>query len=465
VNLVKQVRWLVVACILALIASGCSRSDDDTGATTSGGTSASTAPEHGPVSFGSERDVCGPGDASGATAQGVTDDSIRVATFADPGFAGRPGLNQELFDTATVFSKWCNDAGGINGRSLVVDLRDAALTNYQALMVESCRDDFFLVGGGAVFDNTGVEDRLECLLPDIAGFVATPETRSADLLVQPNPSPFADQTVGEFRWLGKEYPRSTEHVGILTGDLAPIELVAKAQRQGVEKLGWKVVYDDEYPAAGVADWTPYVQALKDKGVRGLIWIGEPESLAKLEQAMTNANYEVDWVRAETNNYDRTLIEIAGAGLQPTFVPMNFAPFERASTNPATQQYLDLFARYAPDAKTKALLGLQAWSAWLLFAKAVKACGSGVTRKCVYDHAARVHSWTGGGLQSETDPGNDGGSRCFAMVKATPKGFVAVDIDANDGVYACSDRHRVPLPGPFPESATLADVGKSMDDLK
>jgi hypothetical protein len=298
----KHFRWIVLVCVAALVAAGCSRGDDDTArdASTTTSTAATSATDG---SFGTLKDLCGPGDATGATAQGVTDDAIKIATFSDVGFAGRPGLDQELFDTAKVFTEWCNAAGGINGRKLEVHERDAALTNYQARIIDSCREDFFMVGGGAVFDDSGVKDRLECLLPDIAGYVVTPEARSADLLVQPLPNPFDNQTVGEFRWLGKKYPQSTEKVGVLAADIATTAAVGKAQTQGVDTLDWKVVYTDKYPATGVADWSPYVQGLKDKGVRGLIWIGEPENLAKLEQAMTNANYKVDWIRADTNHYD------------------------------------------------------------------------------------------------------------------------------------------------------------------
>jgi ABC-type branched-subunit amino acid transport system substrate-binding protein len=461
----KHLRWIVVVCVVAIVASGCSRSDDDRGAGASSTTSSTAAAAASGGSFGTLKDVCGPGDAKGATAQGVTDDSIKVATFADPGFAGRPGLDQELFDSAKVFAEWCNAAGGVNGRKIEIDYRDAALTDYQARMVESCRDDFFMAGGGAVFDNTGVNDRLECLLPDIAGYVVTPEARSADLLVQPLPNPFTNQTVGEFRWLGKKFPKTTKKVGILGADIATTTIIAKAQRQAVEKLGWKLVYDDKFPAAGPADWTPYAQGMKDKGVEGLIWVGDPENLAKLEEAMTNTNYNVDWVRADTNQYDDKLIELAGDLLQPTYIPTAFVPFSEAKSNPATQQYLDLFAQYAPDAKTKALLGLQAWSAWLLFAESVKACGSDVTRKCVYDHAKSVHEWTGGGLHAPTDPGNNVGTLCFAMVKATPKGFVVVDVKPNEGQFNCSKQNRIDLPGPFPDPVTLESVGKSLNDLK
>ena len=57
------------------------------------------------------------------------------------------------------------------------------------------------------------------------------------------------------------------------------------------------------------------------------------------------------------------------------------PFELASQYPATQQYIDLLNQYAGGAKPKSL-GVNAMSAWLLWATAAKACGSNLTRDCV-----------------------------------------------------------------------------------
>ncbi|MGZ8752453.1 MAG: ABC transporter substrate-binding protein, partial [Acidimicrobiia bacterium] len=185
----KGLRLLAAVLALVMFAGACGRSDDDS-AGSSDESSTSTSPDSGGKSadFGTLTDVCQDGSGGGATAQGVTADSIRIGTISDPGFAGRPGLNQELFDTAEVFSQWCNDRGGINGRTIQVDKLDAALTNYKPVVLQACADDFYLVGGGAVFDDTGVEDRLNCLLPDVAAYVVTPEARGADLLTQPVPN-------------------------------------------------------------------------------------------------------------------------------------------------------------------------------------------------------------------------------------------------------------------------------------
>src|SRR5262245_52334422 len=162
----KWVRWVALPVVLVLVAGACGRSDDDT-ASTGRSSSTSERPVGGDAksaTFGTLADVCQDGTPSGSPAQGVTPDEIDISTVSDPGFAGRPGLNQELFDSAEVFSKWCNDRGGINGRRIVVHERDAALTNVVPQMTNACREDFMTVGGGAVFDQDGVKVRLECLM-------------------------------------------------------------------------------------------------------------------------------------------------------------------------------------------------------------------------------------------------------------------------------------------------------------
>jgi len=276
----------------------------------------------------------------------------------------------------------------------VVDERDAALTNYKPRMAEACSEDFFMVGGGAVFDDTGVEDRLRCLLPDIPGFVVTPQARGVDLVVQPLPNSNTVVLTGTFNWLG-----------------------------------------------------------------------EPENLAKLSQGLRNAASPLEWVRADANHYDQTLIEVGGDAVDNVYIHSAFYPFEEAADNPATQEYLDAFAEYTPDGKDRAYLGLQAWSAWLLFAQSARDCGSDLTRKCVYDNAKSVHEWTGGGLHVATDPGTNTPSGCFTVMQATPDGFIRPDIDANDGIYRCDDAGLYELEGDYGEGATLADVGLSEADLR
>jgi ABC-type branched-subunit amino acid transport system substrate-binding protein len=458
--------------VLALVASACTRGDDDVEAgpgddttTTEGG--GSTEPEGaGPGDFGDLKGVCGDGDASGETAQGVTDDEIQIGTISDPGFVGRQGLNQELFDASKVFAEWCNEAGGINGREIKVVERDAALFEYKQRITEACAEDFFLVGGGAVFDDTGQEERLGCLLPDIPAYLVTPQARGADLEAPPLPSALDEVAIGVYQYLDEKFPDSTQKVGFMTGNVPATVTVDKQNQEGVESLGWEVVYQTQYNAAGETSWTPFAQAMQSNGVKGLVYTGEPENAAALLKAFDEIQYELDWVVVGPNHLDDKFIEVGGAAVRNAFMLSSVVPPFMADENPATQQYLDLFEEYLPNGKSRALLGYNSFSAWLLFATAAKECGSELTRTCVFENAKAITEWTGGGLHATTDPSQGEGPRCFIVVEATPDGFeIPEDFEATDGLFRCSDDSVAELEGDYGRGVTLEDVGKSIDDLE
>jgi ABC-type branched-subunit amino acid transport system substrate-binding protein len=453
--------------IVGMVATACSRSDSKSGSGDDATTSSSTSDAKS-ASFGDLTEVCEPGEPTGSPAPGVTPTEVRVATFSDPGFAGRPGLNQEFFDTADVFAAWCNDRGGINGRKIVVDKRDAALTNVKARMTESCDQDFMMVGGGAVFDQDGVETRLQCLLPDISGFVVSIKARGSDLVVQPVPNSVKSIQTGALNYLEKKFPAATEHVGVITGDVATTKAVADQNAEAAKALDWKIVYNDQYPAAGVTDWTPYAQKVKDAGVKGLIWVGEPENLAAFMKALKNIGYHLDFVRTDANHYDQKLIDVAGDALADdnVYVQSGFYPFEKANASNATGEYLKAFEDYKPDGKSRTNLGLQAWSSWLLFAESAKTCGNDLTRTCVFEAAQKVRGWTGGGLHAKTDPGSGESGACYTLEQATPSGFKLVtDLKPNDSIYNCDPKNVYTLQGDYGTGLTLADVGQSMANLK
>jgi ABC-type branched-subunit amino acid transport system substrate-binding protein len=452
--------------VLAMVAAACGRSSSKSSSGTSSTTAGSTPAAAKSPDFGTQKAVCQAGKPSGSPALGVTPTEIKIATFSDVGFSGRPGLDQEFFDTADVFSKWCNDRGGINGRKIVVDKRDAALTNTKAQMTTSCGEDFMMVGGGAVFDQDGVRTRLSCLMPDISGFVVSPEARGADLVVQPVPNSVTTLPNGDLKWLQKKYPDGVKNFGILTGDVATTRIVAEQTKELTNALGWKKVYDDVYPSFGPSDWTPYAQGLKSAGVKGLIWIGEPEFLAKLLLAMQNIGYSPEFIRTDANHYDKKLIDNGGTAIKSNvFIRSAFFPFEDAKGGNATQQYLDAFRQYSPAGKNRTYLGLQAFSSWLLFAQAAKACGNNLTRKCVYDNAKKVTTWDGGGLHSKQNPSTGNAGICFTIEQATPNGFQRPNVSPNDGIFNCDAKNVYTLKGNYPKGITLADVGKSLSDLK
>jgi hypothetical protein len=440
-----------ILVLTLLVAAACTRSDDETETGTGDdGTTTSSSPAADATSlddggFGDLEDVCSDGDAKGATDTGVTDTQIHVGTFTDKGFEGRPGLTKEMYDAAVAFTKWCNEHGGILGRELVLADLDAKLFEYEARITESCERDFSLVGGGAVFDEDPKDLRVKCGLANIAGYVVSPRGRVAKLQVQPVPNPVYQLPAGPYRRAAELYPDATKAYGVMTGALPSTKVVRNQAVEAVKKLGWTVVYNREYAPAGETGWRNFVLEMRDKGVKILDYIGEPENLATLNGFMQTEGWYPDVILLNANFYDEKYAAEAGDVAGNALIRTAFHPFELADDNKATQDYLDLMEQYNPKGKV-ASLGAQGISAWLLFATAAAECGSELTRACLLEKAGAMSDWTGGGLHAPQQPGNSQASNCFLLLTVDEKGF-AYDRDAtkpNNGLYNCDPQNVVTL---------------------
>ena len=453
----------VLAAAALLAVAGCGGHDN---AGESGGdeTPTKAAQQAATADFGDLKKVCGPGDAKTASAQGVTADSINVGVFSDVGFT----KNSEFVDAAKVFTSWCNAAGGVNGRKLVATTHDSKLMEVRQRMLEACKEDFALVGGGSALDALGVKDRLECLLPDFPGQLAQIQNLGSDLQLNETVGASYSRYQGYYEWLLKEaYPDSAAHIGTIGGDVPVTKVINAEAQEALQAAGAKITYKDLYPAQGVSDWTPYAQSIKSKGVKGLVFNGDFVSLSKLEQVLTSMNYKLDWIDANSNAYGPAFLQLAGKSLdhQNNLADLSGVyPLEKASANPATEQLVGLYKKYAPKAQPT-MPAVRGFAAWLLFAKSAATCGDDLTRKCVYEAARKETTWTGGGLLAPVDLSkSDAPVECFNVEKATAKGWEPADFKPDDGAYRC-DAAVYKFKGDYGKPLTLADVGKSMSDVK
>jgi hypothetical protein len=441
--------------VLLLVASGaCSR---DSGTTEEGGDATTTTAKSGggdgdPTAlgaggFGDLEKVCQDGDASGATATGVTDTEIHLGSVTDKGFTGAPGLNKEMYDTAVAFSAWCNEHGGILGRKLVVDDLDAALTEYEARVTDACTKDFALVGGGAVFDEDPNGVRVACGLPNIAGYVVSAPARNAKLQVQPLPNPLAKISVGRYLAAARDYPEGIKSYGILASNIPAVSLVRDQLLETAKSLGFEVKYQLDYAPAGESGWANFVADMQAKDIKVLEFVGQPTNLTSLNRAMQTAGWYPDVTLLSGNFYDDNYAKETAGISGKLSIQSQFFPFEMASENKATQDYLDLMEQYNPGGKV-ALLGVQSMSSWLLFAQAATACGSELTADCLLKEAAAAKGWTGGGLHAPQTPGNTEPSDCWLSLTLGKDGY-ALDkkaTQANEGIYNCDPKNVIELTG-------------------
>ena len=131
--------------------------------------------------------------------------------------------------------------------------------------------------------------------------------------------------------------------------------------------------------------------------------------------------------------------------------MAFQPFENAEVNQAVADYLAVMAQNE-DYKA-GQLGMQAMSAFLLWATAADACESDLTRQCLVDQLAQVSEWTGGGMHAESDPGANLPTDCGIVLRLDGTSFVREHPDER-GTYDCDPRYVVTVTGRVVDQANL-----------
>jgi Periplasmic binding protein len=375
----------------------------------------------------------------------MTADEIRLGTVTDKGSAERPGLTQEMYDAAVAFAAWCNEHGGIGGRSVVIDDLDAKLFEYSQRVGEACQRDFALVGGGAVFDAQDSGARVGCGLINLPGYVVTPQARVADLQVQPVPNPVYEFSSAGYRWLQGAYADATKF-GILWVNLDGPATIHAQIVEMAEKLGFDVVFDEQYRPLGETGWRGFVQKMRDEGVTAFEMVGEPENMVALQQAMQTEGWYPTFTHLQPNYVDEKFMQEGASSMgDATFMRSAFPPFTIADQVPALADYLELMERYNPDGKT-AMLGMQGLSAFLLFAVAANECGADLSRDCILEQAEARDGWTAGGLHSPQTPGNAVATECSLAVHATANGFEYDEAltEPNEGIYNCDPGNVIEL---------------------
>jgi hypothetical protein len=378
----------------------------------------------GPGDFGTLKKICGPGTATGATARGVTNTDIHIGVTADPGAAAAPGLEQEFFDTGEGFTKWCNAAGGINGRKIVLDKWDAKLFNVGQVMTSACLKDFMLVGNGNAFDSAGVKTREGCKLGQIPAYVTSPQAVSATFQAQATPIPITQVNDGALRLLTEEYPDvKTGGVGIGSSSLASITPTGLKAQEYLKDVGIKTAVLQEQPVQ-VDNYRPYMEQLKQAGARAYFGISAQDP-SPIVQAMKNIGYNPSFILYSTQFYGPQAVAAAKAlgTFPPSYVQFGALPFELAKDYPVLQQTENIVHSAVPNGKLTTFT-LSSMSAWLLWAQSATACGSTLTQDCVLAKASSHDDWTAGGLYPvhSTKPGALA-SACIALVRLTPTGFV------------------------------------------
>jgi ABC-type branched-subunit amino acid transport system substrate-binding protein len=454
---VRRTWWRLLAALAALtvLAAACSsdRGDDPTAAAEGDGNSETTAPAEDAAAdhFGTLASPCGEGDASGATDQSVTDDQIVIGYGDDKGFSLSPGLSHETSDAIATMIDWCNEQGGINGRQIVGNYYDAAITNVVNATTEACSQVFMLVGEAWANDVNQEETRLGCGLPAVPTYAVSPEFANAPLAYQPVPNPADVFAAGSAGQIAELYPDEVKKASVMFADFAATKDTKDKVVQAFPSFGWKFLdCPQQYGLLGEADWKPFAQALKTCGAEVVYYSGQAfPNMQNLLDAAAQVDYHPIWV-TDSNNYLQSFADWnTGGNGDKVLLRSAFVPFEYAEDGSATKQYMDLVTDHGGDISQ---LGMQATSAFLLWATAAKECTE-LTRQCVLDELAKITSWDGGGMHAESNPGENLPPECSLLLQMDGDEWKQVYPDEK-GTFACDSDSDFELSGPVVDQAQL-----------
>jgi ABC-type branched-subunit amino acid transport system substrate-binding protein len=391
--------------------------------------------------FGTLPSPCGKGHATGATDTGVTNTSINIAYGDDRGFSGLPGLDQEMGDAVKAMIAWCNSQGGIDGRKLVGDYGNAAVTNVGSVVTQECKQDFMLVGEGFALDGSAEQTRLGCNLAAVPGFTVAPVVANAYEMYQASPNPANASPVSSAYEAEKLFGAKTKKVGVYGSTLSTQESSTNKAVQAFTTAGWKFLPNctANIDYNGEANYTPFVQKLQSCGAQIIFNDATPgATLYGAFEAENQIGYDPIWVM-DSGAYTADFAKWNTDGLaNNVYVRLSYEPLEASKVVPAVAQYLSIVKKYGG---LTSQLGEQATSSFLLWATEAKACGSTLTRQCMINHLAKVTNWTGGGLNASGNPAKNIPPDCGLLMKLDGTKWVQA-YPKKLGTFDCSPKYVV-----------------------
>ena len=394
---------------------------------------------------------CNPGSASGATDQGVTDTTILIGGGDDRGYAASLGLNITQTDTLSAFVEKCNELGGINGREVLVELYDAKIFEVSNVWLDACPRMFMMVAEGFAVDSLGEETRVQCELAHIPTYTVSAAAAHGPMMIQPVPNPSDRNPLSMASYIAETYPDSIAKSGTMYGNFAATIETKDKTLSSYPPLGFEFIANLEYNIVGEDDWTPFVLELKNAGVEHIYFTGTCLPNYQAFRAAASVNSFDAIYTTDANFYENSCREANSDGvMNNTYVRMAFIPFEERDYAPGVNDYLELMEEKGGEV---ALLGMQAASAFLLWATAAKACGSNLTRSCVLEEAAKIDEWSGGGMHVASAPGVNApppGGRVIEIVGTTYERIFPTE----PGTYECNESWNAGFTNRWTEDAEL-----------
>lgn len=378
------------------------------------------------------------GGNGGATDVGVTSTAITVGNVSDVGgpvpglFAGGPLGTQAYFD-------YINSQGGVFGRQLKLVTSDDSLqcSQNEADYSNLVGSVFAFVGSWSLDDNCGAQ-----VLQSHRGVPLVQTYLSSQMAALPGAygeAPYsADVNSGPFLYFKQKFPGAIGSVGTLVGNQASAVAAWQHTRTAIQSLGYKVVYEDDFPPAQ-SNFTADVIRMKSQNVKFvfLLSLNAPDAAIFASEAAEQGFRPEVWL-CPVCYFGGYISEAGGASdVAGHYAYIPFADFLGDPGVPEVGTFLTWLHRADPNFVPDEFAAYS-WANAALFVHTLQDVGPDLTQKKVLAALAATQTYDDNGMVTAAGIGARSPSNCYNVLQIRNGNWTKVDDPASgfrcDGSY-------------------------------
>lgn len=363
---------------------------------------------------------------------GITDSTITIGNASD--ISGPvPGIFESAQVAVRAYVAYFNATSDLCGRKLVLktyDTRTDAGGDQQA-HTDACDTVFAMVGSMSAFDSGGASTTQSCGLPDIRSAMVTGARQSCKTCIGAQSTIAGEMNNAVPDYVLKNFPAAAKNAAMLFINAGAAAENGRLQAAAMTKRGMKFSMVRPVDISEF-NYAPFVQQMKEEGVRYVQMIGQPAQFVRLAEAMRQQSFKPDVFMIDPSAYDSEYVERGGAAAEGTTVFTNFTPFEEARGNEEMTLYLSRLQQVKPGAEPT-FFSVFSWSAARLFVERAAALGGKLSRQTLVREMDEVDRWTANGMHAPQRPGPRRTGECFRFIQL--KGGKWVPIGGTK--YRCS----------------------------
>jgi ABC-type branched-subunit amino acid transport system substrate-binding protein len=413
-------RWsngsLAALAVVGLVATGCGSSSSHAAGSSPGTTTPSSV-------TGAAAGGGGPGESIGITSKTIT--LGQLADVSGP----VPGLFSGAVEGLDAWAAYVNSSGGIDGRKVVIDHRDSALScpTYTNGIKQLVGQVYALVGTFSLVDACG-EQTLKANpdLLDLQAAILNPAVFPYPTVYSPAPNPPGNPTTA-YQWVKDHYgAAAVAKSASLWGSTEQFSY--QEQVAAAESIGYHFIYNRGF-SPFETNFTADILRMKAAGV---------EVVDETDDAVSDV---ADFLAQAAQQGFHPLAVINGTAYDPTFFKLLGNPADAADLvidlpeamylgqDDATVPEIGIMTKWVQTTHPGAAMNefvVDGWASGLLFEKTLSGLGHNPTRSQALTAIKKVTSFDANGLLPPDDPGNKVAGVCQVIITVKNGGYVRTD---------------------------------------